>query len=50
MKNSNNYNDFDDEYEDDGYSPTSWERAPYESEEDYRDRMEDQESYLDYFE
>lgn len=37
------------EDDDDYYSPTSWDRDPEESDEDYRDRMEDQESLLEYF-
>lgn len=35
--------------DDDYYSPTSWEREPGESDEDYNDRMEDQDSLMDYF-
>jgi len=38
--------DSDDDDDDDYYSPTSWERFPDETDEDYRDRMEDQNSFL----
>jgi len=41
--------DFDDDNnddDDDDYSPTSWERFPDESDEDYRERMEDQNSFM----
>ncbi|MGM9833369.1 MAG: hypothetical protein ACI31A_06755 [Candidatus Limisoma sp.] len=34
---------------DDNYSPTSWERDPDESDEDYEDRMQDQEDLMDYY-
>lgn len=36
--------------DEDYYSPTSWERHPGESEEDYNDRIEDQEDFMDYYE
>lgn len=35
--------------DDDVYTPTGWEREYGESEEDYRERMEDQESLLEYY-
>lgn len=35
--------------QDDDYSPTSWDQNPEESDQDYQDRMEDQESYLEHF-
>ena len=38
---------FDDE--EDYYSPTSWERDPDETDEEYQDRMQDQEDFLEYF-
>ena len=39
--------DYDEEDElDDEYSPTSWERHPWENDEDYRDRMEGQISMM----
>lgn len=40
----------EDEYEedDDYYSPTDWEREPDESDEDYRERMEDLNDLLEY--
>lgn len=44
--------DLDDEveeYDDDFYSPTSWDRHPGESDEDYYDRIQDQEDYLESF-
>lgn len=41
------YNDYEDE-EEDYYSPTSWGRDSYETDEDYEDRIQDQEDYLDY--
>ncbi len=31
---------------DDDYSPTSWDRHPWESDEDYKDRMDDQVSMM----
>ena len=43
--------DFDEEEfeEDDNYSPTSWDRHYGESDEDYNDRMQDQEDLVDYY-
>ena len=46
--------DDDDPYEvdlddDNVYTPTSWEQEYEESDEDYRERMEDQESLLEYY-
>ena len=35
--------------QDDDYSRTSWDQDPEESDQDYNDRMEDQESYLEHF-
>ena len=35
------------EDEEDYYSPTSWERNSFESDEDYQDRLQDQEDLLD---
>lgn len=43
-------NDGDTDEEEDYYSHTSWERHPGESEEDYNDRIEDQEDFMDYYE
>lgn len=42
-------NEWDDEWDDEeeGYSPTSWERDPDESDDDYYDRMQDQEDMMD---
>ena len=37
------------EWDDDYYSPTDWDRNPEESDTDYQERIEDQESYLEYF-
>ncbi|MBO7601501.1 MAG: hypothetical protein J6S94_00540 [Bacteroidaceae bacterium] len=37
----------DEEEDDDFYSPTSWERESGESDEDYEDRKQDLEDYLD---
>lgn len=34
--------------DDDYYSPTDWEQQPDESDTDYEERMEDQDSYLEY--
>lgn len=34
--------------EDTGYSPLDWERDPFESDEDYKDRMQDMEDWLEY--
>lgn len=34
--------------EEDPYSPTSWDKDPYESDEDYQDRIQDQEDWLEY--
>lgn len=39
----------DEDDEDYGYSPTSWDRHPDESDQDYQERVEDQESYLEHF-
>lgn len=33
----------------DYYSPTSWDRDPFESDDDYQERIQDQEDLLDYF-
>lgn len=43
--------DFDDEdeYEDDDYSPTSRDRFPDESDEDYEERMQDLDDWLESF-
>ena len=35
--------------EDEEFSPTSWDRDPYESDEDYEERMQDQEDWLESF-
>ena len=41
--------EFEEEWEDDeDYSPTGYERRSGESDEDYQERMEDYESYIDY--
>lgn len=40
---NSSYDDEDEEY----YSPTSWEQHCDESDEDYADRMQDQEDLLD---
>lgn len=37
-----------DEEDEEDYSPTSWDRQSDESDEDYQERTDDQESYLDY--
>ena len=39
----------EEEYDDDYYSPTDWDRDPYESDEDYDERTQDLEDYLEYF-
>ena len=39
----------EDDEEVDIYSPTGWERQVDESDEDYEERMDDQESYLESF-
>lgn len=44
-----NYDYDDEEYEDDFYSPTSWDRLPGETDEQYADRIQDQEDYLESF-
>lgn len=43
------YDDEEDEDEDDFYSPTSWDRHPWETDEQYTDRIQDQEDYLESF-
>lgn len=44
------YGDIDEEeYEEDFYSPTSWEKDPFETDEEYQDRMQDQEDLLEYY-
>lgn len=40
------YNNENEEVEDD-YSPTSWEKTSNESQEDYEDRIQDQEDFLE---
>lgn len=37
------------EDEEDYYSPTSWDREPDETDEEYQDRMQDQEDFLEHF-
>ena len=49
MSRNDNYDENDEEYEDDPYSPTSWDRHADETDEEYQDRMEDQGSLLDYY-
>ena len=39
----------EEEYDDDYYSPTDWDRDPDEFDEDYEDRTQDLEDYLEYF-
>lgn len=39
----------EEEYNDDYYSPTDWDRDPDESDEDYDERTQDLEDYLEYF-
>ena len=46
--------EYDDDYEDDTdsedyYSPTDWEKEPNESDEDYAERIQDLEDWLDNF-
>ncbi|MDO4801336.1 MAG: hypothetical protein Q4A15_04150 [Prevotellaceae bacterium] len=44
------YNEQDEEeYDDDYYSPTSWDRDQDESDEDYDERTQDLEDYLEYY-
>ena len=43
------YNDYDNNDEENDYSPTAWERDPFESDEDYEERVQDQEDYVDYY-
>lgn len=40
---------YDDDDSDDYYSPTSWERDPEETDQDYADRMEEQQDWLESF-
>ena len=35
--------------EDDIYSPTSWDKDPYETDEEYEDRIKDQEDLMEFF-
>lgn len=35
--------------EDDMYSPTSWDKDPYETDEEYEDRIKDQEDLMEFF-
>ena len=37
------------EDEEDYYSPTSWDKDPFETQEEYEERIQDQEDLLDYF-
>lgn len=46
--NTKGYDD-DSEEDFDGYSQTSWEKDPFESNEDYADRIQDLEDYLESF-
>ena len=39
----------EEEEEEDFFSPTSWEKDPYESDEEYIERIQDQEDWLEYF-
>lgn len=39
----------DDEENEDYYSPTDWDREPNESDEDYAERVQDLEDYLESF-
>lgn len=50
MTNFNNKMRFIASYDDDDdyYSPTDWDQQPDESDTDYEERMDDQESYLEY--
>lgn len=43
------YQNFDDEEYDDYYSPTDWNREPGESDEEYEERVQDLEDYLESF-
>lgn len=44
------YGNDSEEYDDDDYySPTDWDREPNESDEDYEERMENLEDYLESF-
>ena len=42
-------NEEENEWDDDFYSPTSWDKDPFETDEDYQDRIQDQEDLLEYF-
>ena len=44
---NNNDQDFEENKDKDYYSPTDWEREPGESDEDYKERIEDLESYME---
>ena len=39
---------WNDEEDDDFFSPTDWERDSYETDEEYIERMEDQNDFLEY--
>lgn len=43
------YQNFDDQEYGDYYSPTDWDREPGESDEDYEERVQDLEDYLESF-
>ncbi len=43
------YQNIDDEELEDYYSPTDWEREPGESDEDYEERIQDLEDFLESF-
>lgn len=47
--NTKGYYDDPEEDDEDYYSPTDWDKGPFESDEDYEDRIQDQEDYLDSF-
>lgn len=47
MTKKKNYDEDDDLEEDMGYNPLSRERDPFESDEDYKDRMQDMDDWLE---
>lgn len=43
------YTEEENELDDDFYSPTSWDKDPFETDEEYEERIQDQEDLLEYY-
>lgn len=42
-------NEEENELDEDFYSPTSWDKDPFETDEEYEERIQNQEDLLEYF-